>query len=358
MNYKQWNGKAKNSEGERPLIDAKGAWISLTYTKVLVDRLANGNYIKREDQDIYHDDEGYMQINFNLKNLGNEDSFNTRYEIVIQKNIDYISSLGGLKEIKTVKNSADQTIITFDLNRKIIKGSSASGIIYVYYHKYVESVAELTVDEIKALPKQMQVAQESSAIFDLTEVKGENEVTQHLRDPLVVAYKLKTGSQVYIDMIVSGRRKNPTIELQPKIKLEGNDTLDNIKLQVKKLDRTSYSDSSLNSNENEILQKFDKYKDSIEDTPNEKETDENKEHKVVYEMKILTSYGNYTLNRIVYDQVEIGISLYEIILISASALFIALSVLFIVLGIRNCKKDDSGLENEVKGGQIDKLLDD
>jgi len=358
MNYKQWNGKAKNSEGERPFIDAKGAWISLTYSKILVDRLANGNYIRREDQDIYHDDEGYMQINFNLRNLGNEDSFNTRYEIVIQKNIDYVSSLGGLKEIKTVKNSADQTIITFDLNRKIIKGSSASGIIYVYYHKYVESVMELTPIEIKDLPKQMQVAQESSAIFDLTEVKGENEVTQHLRDPLVVSYKLRTGSQVYIDMILTGRRKNPKVELQPKVKLEGNDTLDNIKIQVKKLDQTSYKDSSLNAVDNEIIQQFDKYKDSFKDVPNKKETNENKDHLVIYEMKIETSYGNYTVNRIEYNQNKVGISLYEKILISVSALFIALSVLFIVLGIRNRKKDDTGLENEVKGGQIDKLLDD
>jgi len=350
--------KQKNSEGERPFIDAKGAWISLTYSKILVDRLANGNYIRREDQDIYHDDEGYMQINFNLRNLGNEDSFNTRYEIVIQKNIDYVSSLGGLKEIKTIKNSADQTIITFDLNRKIIKGSSASGIIYVYYHKYVESVMELTPIEIKDLPKQMQVAQESSAIFDLTEVKGENEVTQHLRDPLVVSYKLRTGSQVYIDMILTGRRKNPKVELQPKVKLEGNDTLDNIKIQVKKLDQTSYKDSSLNAVDNEIIQQFDKYKDSFEDVPNKKETNENKDHLVIYEMKIETSYGNYTVNRIEYNQNKVGISLYEKILISVSALFIALSVLFIVLGIRNCKKDDTGLENEVKGGQIDKLLDD
>ena len=92
--------------------------------------------------------------------------------------------------------------------------------------------------------------------------------------------------------------------------------------------------------------------------PNKKETNENKDHLVIYEMKIETSYGNYTVNRIEYNQNKVGISLYEKILISVSALFIALSVLFIVLGIRNCKKDDTGLENEVKGGQIDKLLDD
>ena len=358
MNYKQWNGKAKNSEGERPFIDAKGAWISLTYTKVLVDRLADGNYIRRENQEIYHDDEGYMQINFNLRNLGNEDSFNTRYEIVIQKNIDYINSLGGLKEIKTVKNSADQTIITFDLNRKIIKGSSASGIIYVYYHKYVESVGALTKDEIKALPKQMQVAQESSAIFDLTEVKGENEVIQRLRDPLVVPYAVNYHSQVYIDMILTGRRKNPTLELKPKVKLEDNETLDSIQLCVEKLDGTKYSHPFFCAKNWTIFHQFSNVKDSFTDTPNDKETDENKEHIFNYRFRIKNFRYKLHESTIIYNQSKIGLSIYEIILISFSALFILLSALFIFLGIKNCKKDDKGLENEVKGGQIDKLLDD
>ena len=298
-----------------------------------------------------------MQINFELKNLGNEDSFNTRYEIVIQKNIDYISSEGGLKEIKTIKNSADQTIIIFDLNRKLIKGSSAKGILYVYYHKYIESIAMLSEEEIEALPKQMPVAQESSAIFDLTEVKGENEVTQHLRDPLVVPYTIHKGTIVYIDMILTGRRKNPTIELKPKVKLEDDDTLDNIRLQLKKLDQTNYSNQSLIADKWETKY-FGKYKDSFEDTPNSKETGENKEHVFEYLIDIKTCHGNYTNRTILYKQSEIGLSIYEIILISASALLLLLSGLFIFLGVKNWKKDYTGLENEVKDIELDKLLDD
>ena len=54
-----------------------------------------------------------------------------------------------------------------------------------------------------------------------------------------------------------------------------------------------------------IIQQFDEYKDSFQDKPNKKETDDNKEHIVVYEMKIKTSYGSYILNRIVYNQIEI-----------------------------------------------------
>ena len=360
MNYKQWNGKSKSSSGEKPFIEAKGAWISLSYSRTLVDRLGDGKYVKRENQELFHDDEGYMMIQFNLYNKGNEDSFNTRYEIVIQKNLDYISNEGNLKEIKTTKTSEDQTIITFDLNRKIARSSTASGKLYVYYHKYVESVADLTVDEINALPKQMEVTQESSATFDLTEIVGENEVTQHLRKPLSFAYTLKPGTQVYIDMVISGSRKNPTIDLEPKVKFLENseDNLDNIKIQVKKLDRTLYSDSSLIANDPEILYKLDKFNDNFEDEPNIKETDENKEHVVLYEMKIQTSYGNYSISRIEYVQKDRGISTIEIVLFCISIVFIALSVLFIVLGIRNCKNDSEGLEKEVKAAKIDKLLED
>ena len=59
-----------------------------------------------------------------------------------------------------------------------------------------------------------------------------------------------------------------------------------------------------------------------------------------------------------YKQSEIGLSIYEIILISASALLLLLSGLFIFLGVKNWKKDYTGLENEVKDIELDKLLDD
>ena len=45
----------------------------------------------------------------------------------------------------------------------------------------------------------MKVTQEASATFDLTEIAGENEVTQHLRQPLTFAYTIKKGTSVYID---------------------------------------------------------------------------------------------------------------------------------------------------------------
>ena len=361
MNYKQWNGKSKSSNGEKPFIEARGAWITQTYSRTLVYKLPNGKFTKREEDKLYHDDEGYMMITINLMNSGNEDSFNTRYEIVIQKNIDYISNEGNFKQIKTYKNSEGQTIITFDINRKIIKGSTVSGRLYVYYYKYVDSVEELTPEEIKNLPSAMKVTQEASATFDLTEIAGENEVTQHLRQPLTFSYTIKKGTSVYIDMIVSGRRKNPSIELIPKIKFADNDNKDNIEMEIKKLDRTEYNDASFIAKGYETIygNKGKKYIESVEDEEiNKIETDENKKHKIIYEIKIKKSDNQYTLNRIEYDQEDIGISLIEIILISLSALFLLLSVLFFYLGIQNFKnkKEKGHLENEVKSAKLDKLL--
>ena len=141
--------------------------------------------MKKKEQKLFYDDEGLMVIQFELKNLGNEDSFNTRYEIKMEQNIDYISNEGELKEVKLIRTPQDQTIITFDLNRRIAKASTAGGKIYVYYHKYLESLLELKKEDINKLPKSLKITQESSAIFDLTEAKGENEVTQRLRKPLL-----------------------------------------------------------------------------------------------------------------------------------------------------------------------------
>jgi hypothetical protein len=48
----------------------------------------------------------------------------------------------------------------------------------------------------------------------------------------------------------------------------------------------------------------------------------------------------------------------EISLLSISLVFILLSGVFIFLGVRNCKiKKSEKLEEEIKEGKIDKLLD-
>jgi len=359
--YKQWNGKTKNSIGEKPFIEARGAWITLNYQFTLVDRLSNGTFIISENQEIHHDDEGYMRIYFKLKNDGNEDSFNTRYEIIMQKDIDYISNEGNLKEINIKKNSEGQSIITFDLNRRINKKDYAAGYIYVFYHKYVESVGELGYEEIINLPKMLNITKESSAIFDLTQIKGENEVTQHLRKSLSKDYMidLKYGVFVFIDMTVSGRKKNPSIELVPKIKRlnESLVSLDDIKVLVKKTDLTSYNGEVIRETKpSERIGDMGKHSDSFDDKPNTKQTDEIDNHRVTYSMELYVKGEKGSNTLIIYDQKEIGISPIEIGLLSAAGVFFILTGLFIFLGIRNFKNKDD-LEGEVKSGKIDKLLD-
>ena len=360
LKYKQWNGSNKNAYCTRPYIDTKGAWISLTYTRYLVEINEDGKFVKKKEQKLFYDDEGLMVIQFELKNLGNEDSFNTRYEIKMEQNIDYISNEGELKEVKLIRTPQDQTIITFDLNRRIAKASTAGGKIYVYYHKYLESLLELKKEDINKLPKSLKITQESSAIFDLTEAKGENEVTQRLRKPLTFDYSLRNGydgSEIYIDMIISGRRKNPKIELKPKIKLKGSDTLDNIKMEIIKLDRTLYNNLE-NLTRIKVLYKENNYIDSVDDEPNEKEMDDNYEHNITYIKKIKFINGYYSSNNITYDQTQIGMSDIEISLLSISLVFILISGVFIFLGVRNCKiKKSEKLEEEIKEGKIDKLLD-
>ena len=121
------------------------------------------------------------------------------------------------------------------------------------------------------------------------------------------------------------------------------DTKENKKKETKVINSLSEKEEEINNNKY-IIKK--------------EEKKENKKHKIIYEIKIKKSDNQYTLNRIEYDQEDIGISLIEIILISLSALFLLLSVLFFYLGIQNFKnkKEKGHLENEVKSAKLDKLL--
>ena len=86
----------------------------------------------------------------------------------------------------------------------------------------------------------------------------------------------------------------------------------------------------------------------------------NKKHEVRYKIILTRKDGSTYYRTIWYKQAEIGLSLLEKILIIASAAFIALTILFIILGVRNLKlKNKNGidyLEEEVKGGNIEQLL--
>ena len=359
MTYKQWNGKKKESKGERPFIYGSGAWIELSYSRTLYDELPDGTYIKKPNQELYHEDEGIMRVDFKLRNVGDKDSYSTAYQIVIQKKLTYISHYDGLKEVSVEKDDEGNTIITFDLQAPINKGENFGSYIYLRYNKCVESVSNLNPEEYKNLPDELKITKQSAAILDLNPTKGVKQVTQYLRTPLSFPYRKVSGSLVYIDMILTGRRSNPQIEIKPKIKLENNDTLSDIKLKINKVDYTKYISKNLrNLAELGITVYEGNYSNYIDESPNEKEIS-NKEHSYTYIIQMQRRDKSFTSNRIKYNQKDIGFSIYELIAIIASIVFIALALIFLILGIKNLKshKNDN-LEKEVQNVDPGKLIED
>jgi hypothetical protein len=360
MKYKKWNNKPKQNKGEIPFIYATGAWISLRLTSQFVELLPNGKYVPCENQKLSHESGGYIQVNFTLQNVGNGNSYNTRYQIVIQDKIKYVSCGPGINKISSEENSDGQTILTFNLNAPINQGERKGGILYLEYDKLVESYATLTPEEINELPTQLNVAKESATIMDLTENKGENEVTQIIRTPLVFAYKKPEGASVYIDMTVSGRRSNPTVEIEPKVKSDDKniDNIDTVSFKVSKIDYTQYSNTqaSLRILEENLvtISDFGDGKKSVEDEPNVKDTSRS-DHQVMYIVQMKRTDGSLVTNRILYNQKDFGISTAEVVLIIISIVFFAFSIIFGFLGYKNYKLLKEGhLEKEV--GKMDRLL--
>ena len=299
-----------------------------------------------------------MRVDFKLKNVGDKDSYNTSYQIVIQKELTYISHYDGLKEVSVEKDSEGNTVITFDLQAPINKGENYGSYIFLRYYKCVESVSNLNPEEYNNLPDELKITKESSAILDLNPTRGVKQVTQYLRTPLSFPYRKLTGSLVYLDMILTGRRSNPTIEIKPKIKLENNDTLNDIKLKINKVDYTKYSSKNLrNLDELGIIVYEGNYSNYIDESPNEKEIS-NKEHSITYIVQMQRRDKSFTSNRIKYNQKDIGLSIYELIVIIVSIVFIALALIFLILGIKNLKsyKGDN-LEKEVQNVDTGKLIE-
>jgi hypothetical protein len=82
--YNDWINKTKFFCDISKYIESRGAWIILTYSKTLVERLHNGTYIESPIQFLSHTDEGIIRIHFILTNNGNGDAYNTTYSISIQ----------------------------------------------------------------------------------------------------------------------------------------------------------------------------------------------------------------------------------------------------------------------------------
>ena len=354
MKYKKWNGKYKENEGSRPFIYGEGAWIVLSYGRTLFQELPDGTYKEKECQDLYHDDKGIMRVDFTIKNIGNGNSYNTNYGILLDKGLTYINHDQGIKEI-SVKDQNDGTNVTFELNSDILKGHNFGSYIYLRYYKCIDSYGELTTDQLLKLPKSLKVAKESAAIIDLTEVKGENTVIERIRTPLTFDYKIKTGSLPYMDLIVSGRRSNPTIEIKPNIKYV-NDDENKCKIRVTKTDYTKYSDNQIENEVNKEL--YDGIVNTVKDEPNKKEPN-NKNHQILYRIRLQRPDQSYILTEENYFQKDIGLSNAEIALIVLSTAFFAIAILFFALAYRNWKliKKVDFIENKVKSGKIGQLLE-
>ena len=359
MTYKKWNRKPKEARGSKPFIYGSGAWIRPSYTRTLYDELPDGTYLKKENQELYYEDEGIMRVDFKLTNVGDKDSYNTSYVIIIEKELTYLSHYDGIKEVSVKQDSEGNTIITYDLNAPINKGENFGSYIYLRYHKCVESVSNLDPEEYENLPDELKITKEAAAILDLAPNRGVKQVTQYLRTPLSFPYRKLTGSLVYMDMILTGRRSNPQIEIKPKIKLQNNDTLDKIKIKINKVDYTKYTGKNLrNLVELGVTVYEGKYNSYFDKSPNEKEIS-NKEHTYTYIVQIQRPDKSSISNRIKYIQKDIGLSFYEILVIIVSIVFYALALIFLILAIRNKKniKEDK-LEKEVENVDAGKLIED
>jgi hypothetical protein len=358
MKYAKWNGKEKTNKGERPFIYATGAWITLRFTSQYVEYVGDGKYVRCDNQVLSHDTGGYIQVNFTLTNTGNGNSYNTRYRITIHDKVRFIESGPGINRISTKTLSNGQTELTFDLNAPINQGERKGGIIYLQYDKLIDSYEVLSPEDLEALPKELPIVKESATIMDLTQNKGENEVTQIIRTPLTFNYKKPDGALVYIDMTVSGRRSNPEVEIEPVVKESEKDNKDTVKFKISKIDYTQYFDNqaSLRFLDESIvtLCDFGENKKSFVDVPNKRDTS-NKEHKVLYIVQMKRKDGSLVTNRIIYNQKDFGISTAELVLIILTILCFALTGIFGFLAYKNCKLIRSNrLEKEV--GTMDRLL--
>ena len=243
INYNDWIDKPKLATALSPIIQVSGAWLELTYSRTLVDDLGNGNYADKQDQKLYPEDSGIMKVQFKLTNTGNGHSYNTKYEIILEPNLSFVGYNTGTNKIDVKKNNKGQTILSFDYGAPILSGELKGGIIYLNYSKICDSYDSLSPKEKEDLPKSLSITKESAAYLDLTNTTGENRVVQHLRQSLSFAYSIKNKTGVYIDLIVAGKRSNPSVTIKPKINCFEEDSENNIKISIAKVDASEYKEN-------------------------------------------------------------------------------------------------------------------
>jgi hypothetical protein len=351
--------------GSPPYVTASGAWITMTYSRQLVDYLGKGDYVVKPDQQLSPDESGTMKVQFKIQNSGNGNSYDTKYEIIIEPNLTFVDHNTGTNKLSVRKNEYGQTVLTFDYGAPIMAGELKGGIIYLNYSKICDNYDILTDEEKKKLPKELPVANQSAVYMRLTNSTKADVITQHLRQSLKFAYTIKRKTAVYIDMEISGKRSDPTITIKPKINFYGNDTKKNTEIYIGKLDLTTYysdmrnlqqvEDNSMNY---ETVYSRGKYVNARKDKPIHKEKG-NKNHIVRYTVVAYAEDGSVYHNVITYEQKLIHISTGEAVLIILSLLFLAASAFFAWRGYINYKQlNFDKVEKEVKNTKKQKLLND
>ena len=365
VTYYDWINKYKYKLGSAPYVVARGAWFTMTYSRVLVDYLGKGNYVEKPDQQLSPDESGTMKVQFKIQNSGNGNSYDTKYEIIIEPNLTFVDYNTGTNKLYVEKNKLGQTVLTFDYGAPIMAGELKGGIIYLNYTKICDNYDSLTDEEKKKLPKELPVANQSAVHMRLTNSSKADVITQHLRQSLTFAYTIKKKTAVYIDMVVSGKRSDPTITIKPKINFYGNDTKKNIEIYIGKLDLTNYyrdirnlqqvEDNSMNY---ETIYPKGNYTNGKKDKPIQKEKG-NKNHVVVYTVVAYAEDGSVYHNVIKYEQKKIHISTGEAVMIILSLIFLSVAAFFFWRGYINYKQLNYGkIEKEVKNSKIQKLLND
>ena len=188
--------------------------------------------------------------------------------------------------------------------------------------------------------------------MDLTDKKGEKEVTQVLRKNIVYKYLNNELSSVYIHLIVSGKRSYPKVEIVPKFK--GNDYTN---ITVYKTDFTyysSYNKKNITEYPTEIIKaknkKYIDYPAKIE-----KNT---KNHVIVYSVYIKTPLGTVK-NMYKFQQNKIGLSTSETWLLIISIVFFISTIFCLYLVYRRwmISRSEVDIQNKVYSYQFQQLLD-
>ena len=367
MIYKDWINKTKTSTGTTPYIQGVGPWISLSYSRTLVEYLGKGNYVDKPDQTLSPDESGTMKVQFKIQNTGNEHSYDTKYEIVIEPNLTFVDYNVGTNKLDVKKNEYGQTILTFDYGAPIMAGEPKGGLIYLNYTGICESYDILTPEEQKALPKALAVANRSTVYMKLANSTTAKNATQQLRQPLTFPYTIKEKTSVFMDLVLSGKRDNPTVTIKPKIKYYGNDTEKNISIYIGKADVTKYYGDLRKLQETENLYKYEtiytkgNFIKQRKDHPIQKEK-ENKNHVVLYTILLYRKVENgkdilLSSTSMKYEQRNIHLSSAEAIMLLLSLVFLSIAAFLAWRGYMNWKEISSGkVEKNVKNAKLDKLL--